>query len=140
VLVSHRRRRGAHVLPGALGPTALGIGPDELVPTDLDEYGAWVLGRIVRAATAGLDDDALVVDHADLPDAIAARIAPHLGLAIDAEGQALLAAATAQDAKNPVLPYEDDRAAKAAAADDDVRARAARWLRPALDELLRVRR
>jgi hypothetical protein len=140
VLVSHHRRRGAHVLPGALDRRCLDIGPDDVVPVDLDEYAAWVLGRIVQAAAAALDEAALVVGHAELPDALTELIAPHFDITLDAEGRARIDDAARLDAKNPVLPYVDDRAAKAAAADERIRAHADRWLQPALDELLGARR
>ena len=112
VLVSHQRHRGFHMIPGTLDAARLRLEPGHRPPTDLDEYGAFVLGRLLAAAAEHLERRDLVIDHGTLPAAIADDVAPHFGLALDVEGRARIAAAATEDAKNPLLPYEDDRAAK----------------------------
>jgi hypothetical protein len=139
VLVSHRRHRGFHMIPGTLDPAHLGPPAGDRPSTDLNEYGAFVLGRLLAAAVEHLEPGDLVVDHAQLPQAIADAVAPHFDLTIDAEGQRRIAAAATRDAKNPVLPYADDRTVTHARADAHLRAVVDRWTRPAL-EALRARR
>jgi hypothetical protein len=135
VLASHHRHRGFHMIPGAI-PTPQLLGAGEPAPADLDEYGALVLGRLAAAARQHGDDGLLLVDHADLPGALVDAIAPHFGIALDDARQAVVLGATARDAKNPELPYVDDRAAKRAAPSEAARAAIDRWARPAYDELI----
>ncbi len=135
VLVSHQRHRGFHVIPGTLDAARLRLEPGQRPPTDLDEYGAFVLGRLLAAAAEHLERSDLVIDHAQLPAAITDDVAPHFGLALDVEGRARIAAAATRDAKNPLLAYEDDRAAKRARADGHVREVVQHWTLPALAAL-----
>jgi len=135
VLVSHQRHRGFHMIPGTLDAARLGLEPGERVPTDLEEYGAFVLGRLLAAAAEHLERNDLVIDHAQLPAAIADDVAPHFGLALDNERRRLIAAAATRDAKNPALAYEDDRAAKQTRADRHLREVVERWTLPALAAL-----
>ncbi len=129
VLVSHRGHRGYHVVPGTLDPALLGVDPWREAPGDLDAYGAAVLGRIAASVEAVGDDEGrgIVVDHTQLPAAVE-RVARHFGLAADDATRSRWAARAAVDAKNPVLEHVDDRATKQAAADDHLRAAAARWV------------
>ena len=135
VLVSHQRHRGFHMIPGTLDAARLRLEPGQRPPADLDEYGAFVLGRLLAAAAEHLERSDLVIDHGQLPAAIADDVAPHFGLALDADGRARIAAAATRDAKNPLLPYEDDRAAKRARADGHVREVVQHWTLPALAAL-----
>lgn len=132
VLVSHQRHRGFQMIPGTLDAARLGLEPDQRPPTDLDEYGAFVLGRLLAAAAEHLEPHDLVIDHAQLPAAIADAVAPHLGLALDADARPRIAAAATRDAKNPVLFYDDGRAAKRARADGHLHAVIQRWTQPAV--------
>jgi hypothetical protein len=135
VLASQVGHRSYHTVPGGLPPAVLGGGT---APVEADAYAAWVLGRLADLAADAIHVEAgagIVVDHAELPGAIAGRIAPHFGLTVDAAGAAAIATVTGRDAKNPVLPYVDDRAAKQGAAPAALRADAERWMRPAFDRL-----
>jgi len=135
ILVSHQRHRGFHMIPGTLDAARLGLEAGQSPPTDRDEYGAVVLGRLLGAAAEHLDQHDLVIDHAQLPTAIADEVAPHFGLPLDKHGRRAIAAAAALDAKNPALTYEDDRAAKRARADGRLHAFVERWTLPALAAL-----
>jgi hypothetical protein len=135
VLVSHRRHRGFHMIPGTLDPAHLGPAARDHPSTDIDEYGAFVLGRLLAAAVEHLEPRDLVIDHAQLPQAIADAVAPHFDLAVHAEGRRRIAAAATRDAKNPVLPYEVDGTVKHARADAHLRDVVDRWTRPALEAL-----
>lgn len=135
VLVSHQRRRGWHMVPGSLPLDVLGLGADpNAVATE--DYLAAVLGALCRAAADHLPDGTLLVDHRDLPAAVPDRVAPHFGIpCAGADRQAVLAVAAA-DAKNPVLPFEDDREAKQRAATPALRAAAERWAAAPYEALL----
>lgn len=132
VLASHRRVRGFHVIPGTLPPSLLGW-DHEAEPFDADAHAARVLARLCRAALEHRGPDGIYVDHAELPAAVADRIAPHLGLVIDAPARAAMDRTARRDAKNPVLAFE---APVPAPADPALAAAAARWLTPVRDELV----
>jgi hypothetical protein len=82
---------------------------------DLDEHASKVLGRILECAAEGAvasGDRALLVDFDDLPAPGVERVAEHFGLSFAAADREAVRAVAARDAKNPVLPYADDRAGK----------------------------
>lgn len=136
VLMSHVARRGYHMIPGTLTAEALGLEQDEVLRLSPVEYPAVVLGRIVGAAAAALTRGrarVLLVDHADLP-AAADRVSSHLGLP-DGSTEEMLSVADVH-AKNPRLPYVDDRERKQRDAPRELRVAAERWVRPAYEALL----
>jgi len=138
VLVSQLNRRGYHMIPGTLSPATLGIDAGVLSRLSPVEHCAAVLGRIVGAAVTAVQRAgrrALLVDHAELPEAIDS-VAQHLGLPVEPATGARMHAAGALDAKNPSMPYVDDRHRKQEAASGEVRAAADEWVRPAYDALL----
>jgi hypothetical protein len=138
VLVSQLNRRGYHMVPGTLSPSALGIEASVLTQLSPVEHCAAVLGRIVSAAVAAVQRSgqrALLVDHADLPDAID-DIARHFELPDDPGARTRMHAAAASDAKNPSMPYVDDRGSKQQAASSELRAAVDRWVSPAYEALL----
>jgi hypothetical protein len=115
VLVSHQRTRGFHVIPGTLDPRRVGLAPDEVGTLDLDEYASKVLGRILECAADGAvasGSRALLLDFDDLPAPGVERVAEHFGLTLTTADREAARAVASQDAKNPVLPYVDDRAEK----------------------------
>lgn len=127
VLVSHARRPGAHVIPGLLDGRRFGLDP-AMART---EYAARVLARICEAALAHRDDPlATFVDYQDLPDFVTDDLPRAWSLDLSGGDLGRMAAATLRDAKNPALAFEDDRASKQAAATEEIRAAAARWLHP----------
>jgi hypothetical protein len=137
VLVSQLRRRGWHMVPGALPPALVGLAPEQAVTLPQEDYAAAVLGALCRAAARHHDPArARLVDHADLPGAVADVVAPWFGVEVDAAGRSAMLAVAGQDAKNPVLPYADDRAAKQAGATASVRAAADRWVAGAYGALV----
>jgi hypothetical protein len=127
VLVSHARRPGAHMIPGVLPGASFAL--DE--GGSLVEYAARVLGLICEAALV-FDDDPLAtfVDYSRLRSFMATDLSGAWSLPLDDDARARMAAAAQLDAKNPVLAFADDRTAKQAAATDDIRSAAARWLDP----------
>jgi hypothetical protein len=125
VLASHRRSRGAHVLPGGLPGPWPAWDPGLEPGLDIDEHAARVLAALCRAAVEYAGPDGCFVDHADLPGAVAEVIAPHFGLELDAADREAMAGAGARDAKNPIVAYDGTREVPA-----DLVAVAERWLEP----------
>ena len=127
VLVSHARRPGAHVIPGALGPDRFRLDPG--IPRF--EYAARVLSRICEAALDHRDDPlATFVDYEDLPTFLTDELVRAWSLPLSGDDLACMAAASRRDAKNPVLPFEEDRRSKQESATEAIRTAANRWLDP----------
>jgi hypothetical protein len=136
VLASHFRRRGAHMVPGALDPALFGLDGDALASMTPEEYCARVLASIYRSALEHRDGLALFVDYRDLPGAVFERILDAFG--IDA-GEAELAAmreVAGADAKNPRLSFSSDGEAKEREASPALREAVTRWVQPIYEELL----
>jgi hypothetical protein len=131
VLASHMRHRGAHVIPGVL-PDLFESVPPHCSPT---EYAARVLVRICEAALDCKQDRlGTFVEYRQLPDFVVSDLATAWSVSLD---EARLREVAGRDAKNPVLPFEDDGRLPRAGAAPEVRAAADRWLLPlyqALDE------
>jgi hypothetical protein len=132
VLASHLRRRGAHMVPGALDPALFGFEPREVERIPPEEYCARVLASIYRAALEHRDEAALFIDYSELPDAVADRILPAFGLECDEDELARMRQAAGLDAKNPTLTF----AREELPATPELREAADRWVRPVYEELL----
>jgi hypothetical protein len=139
VLMSHQRRPGYHMVPFGLPPSAVGLDPRATAGMSMLEHGAAVLGRIAAcAAAAARDPIALLVNYDELPDAVE-RIARHFGMTVDEASRAAMLGAARTDAKNGVLPFQDDRAAKQNSASEELRGAAKRWVAEPYLELERIR-
>jgi hypothetical protein len=112
------------MIPGALPRDLLQVPEGDF---GLAEYGAHVLAEILESAVHYHDDGGLLVDYEELPGAIGSLIADHFGLAGETPADDVLAA----DAKNPVLAFTPDRAAKQLMADDEIRSVTDRIIGPA---------
>ena len=121
VLVSHLRRPGMQTA---------GLLPAEVTGVEWEAsgspYAAAALAGICEAAEQGFGaGGGLVVDYAELPEALGARVLPHFGVTpSEADGHAM-AAAAGRDAKQPANAFAPDARAKQAAATPAVRAVAA---------------
>jgi gluconate kinase len=133
VLVSHSRRRGAHVIPGALPREALPVAsaPEEQI--SLVEYAARVLTRICEAALdMQADPLATFVDHRSLPSFVLHELPERWSLPMTEDDAARMAARAVRDAHNPVLTFEPARADPS----PEIEAAAERWLTPLHQQLL----
>ena len=130
VLVSHARRLGAHVIPGALPAAALGLATDsECRAVPLVEHAARVLARICEQALEWTPDPlATFVDHDSLPGFVLDDLLAAWSVPVSSAGLRRMAAAARRNAKNPYVEFEGDRAAKQEAATPEIRAAADRWL------------
>lgn len=130
VLTSHRRQRGAHMVPGAIDSELFGLDPASY--SSHEEYGARVLAAIYRAGLENRNDHSLFVDYRELPDAVPERIAPWFGLECGEDARARMYEAARFDAKSPQLLFGPEEPA----ATPTLREAAERWARPAYEELL----
>ena len=124
ILVSHARMAGAQTVPGAMPFEPYGI--ENAAGMAPDDYAARALGRTAEAVIEHLGlGGGMLVNYAELPEAVEARILPHFGIVPDEQGKAALAAASGRDAKAPLERFARDSDAKQQAANDKLRANAA---------------
>lgn len=139
VMVSHQRQPGAQMVPGMILPMLEVLGP-EAMQEPLAGYCARVLHHICAAAlryrTLGA---ARLINYAQLPDAIAAEIAPFFGVGLDAEARAAVQRVAAVHAKQPKQPFVVDTDDKRNAANPELRAFAAQWVDPLYRQLEALR-
>lgn len=128
VLLSQQRDRAPEMSQGLkdLGPQGAGLSEDE--------FCARALGQICTAAADALaaDGSGQAIAYEDLPQAVADRIAPRFGLTPD---RAAMAAVANLNARRGQEAFVDDRTARRAAASDELKALAARWVEPAASRL-----
>lgn len=118
VIVSHQRSRGMQTVPGTAPAAVLGL--DRHSGNDAEDIAASI-GRVYAAMAAMLAPDTdLLIDWRTLPDAVATRILPHIGITVSGGDAAAMAAASRRSAKAPHELYSPDSAAKRAAASDAV--------------------
>lgn len=128
VLVSHNRRRGAHVIPGVLP-----VLPHPHEPMSLVEYAARVLARICEAALDMLPDPvATFVDYRSLPGFVLEELPAQWSLPLAEGAIARMAARAERDGHNPAVTFEPRRAP----ATPEIEAAAERWLAPVHEGLL----
>ncbi len=123
--------------PGWLGPRAdpravarrFGLDPAEIPGMARAEFAARVLGAMLQSAAI---DPArrLCVDHADLPDAVWQRVAPHFGLSTDAAAIARMIDESRLYSKDPAGRVFAGDAAKLRPITGEIRAAARRFAEP----------
>ncbi len=143
IMASHQGHRGAHMLPGVLEPALLGLEPEHLKTLALQEYGARVLARLCEAALKAWRErlsPALLVHYRQLPELALEALPAHWGVELTTEERERMREAAQRDAKNPVLPFEDDTAAKQRALTETARKQVEQWVRPPYEALELARR
>jgi hypothetical protein len=141
VLVSHRRQRGAQMIPAAVDPGRFGLDLASAAALDPDAYAAHVLGCLARSARDALAlGGGRLVHYRELPEAAWGPIASHFGVSWSEDDRRRMAEAATRDAKRPDQPFAPDGADKQADADPALRAEAERRVGPLYRELEALRR
>ncbi len=136
VLVSHLAHRGAQMLPGVLEPELFGWDAAEVARMTLNEYGARVLGKICEAALARVNaGSGKLVNYRQLPDSAWPHLMAYWRAEFSTAETARMFEAAQRNAKNPVLTFAPDSAAKRAAAQADLLALSRQWLDPVYHDL-----
>jgi len=127
ILVSHARMAGAQTVPGAMPFDPYGI--ENAMDMQPDMYAALALGRTAEAVLDhwGLGGG-LLVNYAELPEAMESRVLPHFGIEPDERARAALAMAARRDAKAPDRKFAGDSEDKQLEAKDELRALAERYM------------
>lgn len=138
VLVSQQRMRGVHTVAGLVPVSVFPIPDADRLAGD--HYAGLVLAHTMQAVLdhwpAG---GGMLVDYAEMPDAILTRIAPHFGLAPDAASAARMRQVATRSAKTPGETFVPDSAAKQAAASPESRAAARDLVDPVYVRLTELR-
>lgn len=135
VLASHMQT-ASYMMSYANAPSLLGIPVTEAVTIAREVYCARVLGRICAAVAAHRSEQKYLVGYEELPAAAWERVAPHLGIVLT-PGEIRAMARTAEfNAKQPGVPFNDDRAAKQQSASGAVRAAVETWVTSAFNGMV----
>ncbi|MDB5709330.1 MAG: aspartyl/asparaginyl beta-hydroxylase [Sphingomonas bacterium] len=117
VMVSQKRQAGMMAVPGEIQQDTFAANSEDSVLA----HGANVLGQICRAAVDGMaSGGGILINYNEMPDAVAERMLPHFGMAIDAADQAAMQDATRQDVKSKERKFVPDGADKRAEATPEV--------------------
>ena len=111
ILVSHQEHPGSLMLPGVIGPSAVGLDESAWL-LEPEAYRAEVVRSLGEAALEAVDGG-LLVDYRDLPEAFD-TIAAHFGLDPDVVGIERHGDVVGRDAKAPGRAFVPDSAAKQA--------------------------
>jgi hypothetical protein len=140
VLVSHLRQPAPAMSPGFVTDVSVIHAPmEEVVSMSSEEYAARVIGKICECAAQHMDDLGMLVNYAQLPEAVWSGIARRFGARFSPDEIARMQTAALRDAKRPRQRFESDGESKRREVSDAVRAAAARWISPHFDELERLR-
>jgi len=127
VLVSQARQRGIQMVPDYVPPAFYGLDLPGGVPDE--DYCARVLAVVCQAALDGLaEGGGLLVNYAQLPDALHDAILPHFGVEATAVEREAMDQATRRDAKAPAFAFAPDSARKQQAATAAITAASERHL------------
>lgn len=134
VLVSQLRLRGVQTVPGVVPLEWFGLAAEE---AHLPErtFIARILERTCSAVTEHGTDKGLLINYAQLPEALFDRILPHFGIAPDAAAREAMAAVAGRHSKAPAARFQADGEAKQREADAELRAIAAQHLAPVFNAL-----
>lgn len=140
VLVSHRQRRGAQMMPGVFTPAAAGLDLATAAGMDATAYAAHVLARACEAARDALClGGGLLVHYDELPGALESSIAAHFGLSWTDDERGCMREAARRDAKDPSRAFARDGEEKRADASAHERELCDAIARPAYDALEALR-
>jgi hypothetical protein len=138
VMVSQARQRGVQMVPDFVPPSLYGLDLPGGVPDE--DYWARVLAVICQGAADGhAQGGGLLVNYRQLPEALAASILPHFGIAPTPEERQAMARAAARDAKSPSFAFATDSAAKQQAATEAIQAACERHLAGVYGRLEEIR-
>jgi len=129
VMASHRRHRGAQMLPSVLEPGLFGWDRETVGRMALDEYGARVLAKIGEMALAQVQPgQGKLVNYQQLPAILWPALLGHWRVNFSPEEISRMLAAARVNAKNPAMPFEADSEAKRRSAPAELRALTHQWL------------
>ena len=141
IIVSHLRQRGAHMIPGLIPEILPEISFERALQMPAEEYCARVMEKICRSAAGVLKTgEGLAVNYTDLPGGLIDKILDHFGIEPPPEDAEKMRRAAEFNAKNPVLTFSPDTAAKKREASAAAIRAADEFVRPIYEELEKLRK
>ncbi len=116
VLASHRRQRGAHMVPGLVDLSRLQLSGADLAPGDLDGFGVRVLAGVFRSALAHAttgQPGLTLMNYPQLPSALWTHLLTQWGVPCSARQALAMQSRAAFHAKHAGAVYAGDPAAVA---------------------------
>jgi hypothetical protein len=140
VIVSQMKQRGSQMVPGAIERLLPGLSLADAVAMPPEEYCARVLARLCTAALSHAESsNGILVNYAELPDAVVGRIASHFQISFTEDEIAQMSRAAGFDAKTPQIAFEPDTERKRKEASETAVRAAAVWVDPLYERLEALR-
>jgi hypothetical protein len=128
------------MIPGVLEPALFGWDAPPAGRMGLDEYGARALARICESALAQVQGgNGKLVNYRQLRGPVWPALMKYWGVEFSPDETRRMMAAALMNAKNPVLPFEEDTRAKREGASPEIRALTRQWLEGVYGQLETVR-
>jgi hypothetical protein len=140
VMASQISQRGAQMIPGVLEPAIFGWDAPAVGGMGLNEYGARALAKICESALAQVQGgNGALVNYLQLPGPVWPALMQYWGVEFTPEESRRMMAAARLNAKNPVLPFEEDTRAKRERVSPEIRALTRQWLEGIYSQLETLR-
>lgn len=140
VIVSHLRRRGMQMIPGAIENLLPDFESCEISRMSAEEYCARVLKRICENGLKYVDQpNALLVNYSELPEIVFTKVFKHFNVNYNSAELAKIKIAATRDAKMPQVHFKSDVENKKTEASENVKEFAAKYATPVYKELERIR-
>ena len=140
VIVSHMRQRGSQMVPGGMDQLMPELSLTKALQMSGEEYCAKILAAFCSTALEhARDENALLVNYDQLPEAVGGAIADHFDVPFDEIEIDHMRAAAQFNAKTPQMFFEPDVARKLAEAGPEARKAAATWVDPIYEQLENIR-
>jgi len=137
VIAANLRRPSAYLIDWYLQPARCWFGtpPAEVRGAGVEEYFAWILGRVYNETFNSLDSYCKVIDYEELGPSVARRVGDIFQLRLSADAASGMDAAFRVNAKNQRRPFEPDSEAKRKAVSALTRAAVERWIESSYSEM-----
>jgi len=140
VIVSQMRRRGALMLPGAVGQILPSLDLTKVLQMSSEEYCARVLAQTCESAINQAENrNALMINYNQLPGAVVSAMLEHFRIDYAPEEIEQIKSATQFDAKTPQLMFTPDSETKKNEASAAAREAAEKWVNPLYQQLEKIR-
>lgn len=136
VLVSHEKQRSSATLPGAIEHRIDGLSLIESLQFPREEYPAFVLAEICRAALAKRDSvNGKFVNYTSLPQFVCGDLLRHFNVEYSNDDIARMSEAASYNAKSPSVKFTSDTEEKRREASGEIDAIAEKYFGTIYEEL-----
>lgn len=139
VLVSHEKQRGAGTIPGVIEHRIEGLSLEDAINFRSEEYPAFVLAEICRAALTQRNANSKFVNYTQLPDFVYEELLRHFALEYSSDDIAQMNDAARYNAKTPKVKFTGDTEDKRRTARGEIDAIAEKYFATIYEELEAMR-